>query len=129
MRKGSASAQRGCSVQRCIRREIHRNGDQAPRQARARYGIRRSETGQLNVFDPACEVDEQTINIILSDAVSAYLEPSIRTGSYAAVKPIRLAVILAKLGKGAAATGGAAGQGRAERRRREADQVAVYAGR
>ena len=42
---------------------------------------------------------------------------------------MRLAVILAKLGKGAAVMGGPAGQGRAERRRREADEVAKLAGK
>jgi hypothetical protein len=51
------------------------------------------------------------------------MEPSIRQLSYAPVKPNRLAVILAKLGKGAAAAGGPAGQGRSERRRMEAEAV------
>jgi hypothetical protein len=55
------------------------------------------------------------------------MEPSIRQMSYAAVKPIRLAVILAKLGKAAAIAGGPVGQGKAERRRREADEVAKLA--
>ena len=55
------------------------------------------------------------------------MEPSIRQMSYAAVRPIRLAVILAKLAKAAAVTGGPAGQGKAERRRREADEVAKLA--
>lgn len=73
--------------------------------------------------------DIQTINIILTDAVSAYMEPSIRNGSYAAVKPIRLAVILTKLSKGAAVLGGPIHGNRAERRRREADEVARLAQR
>ncbi|OCF36896.1 hypothetical protein I316_01494 [Kwoniella heveanensis BCC8398] len=78
-----------------------------------------------NVFDEV----KHTINIILSDAVSAYMEPSIRSMSYSSVKPIRLAVILAKLGKAAAITGGQNGMLKAERRRREADEVAKLAGR
>lgn len=69
----------------------------------------------------------QTINIVLSDAVSAYMETSIRQMSYAAVRPIRLAVILVKLGKGAAAAGGPAAMGQSDRRRREADEVAKLA--
>ncbi|WVQ99360.1 hypothetical protein IAU59_006493 [Kwoniella sp. CBS 9459] len=77
------------------------------------------------VFDEV----KHTINIILSDAVSAYMEPSIRSMSYSSVKPIRLAVILAKLGKAAAVTGGQHGMIKAERRRMEADQVAKLAGR
>lgn len=40
------------------------------------------------------------------------------------VKPIRLAIILAKLGKAAAVAGGPAAMGKSERRRREADEVA-----
>jgi hypothetical protein len=73
--------------------------------------------------EPCRANDSQTINIILSDAVSAYLEPSIRNGSYAVVKPGRLAMILLKLSKGAAALPGPAAMGKAERRRREADEV------
>lgn len=65
----------------------------------------------------------QTINIILSDAVNAYLEPSIRQGSYSAVKPVRLAIILMKLSRAAAQVGGTAGVTRSERRRREAEMV------
>ncbi|RSH87449.1 hypothetical protein EHS25_003359 [Saitozyma podzolica] len=88
--------------------------------------IKRLEKPDLDhVFDEV----RLTINIILSDAVSAYMESSIRQTSYAAVRPMRLAVILAKLGKGAAVMGGPAGQGRADRRRREADEVAKLAGK
>jgi hypothetical protein len=66
----------------------------------------------------------QTINIILSDAIPGYLEPSIRQSSYAAVRPTRLALVLQKLAKGTAATPGGGAMSRAERRRMEADQVA-----
>lgn len=53
------------------------------------------------------------------------MEPSIRQMSYAAVKPMRLATVLAKLGKGAAASGGSASTiMKVERRRKEADEVA-----
>ncbi|WVR07118.1 hypothetical protein IAU60_004159 [Kwoniella sp. DSM 27419] len=86
---------------------------------------RLDKTDLDRVFDEV----KHTINIILSDAVSAYMEPSIRSMSYASVKPIRLAVILAKLGKAAAASGGGANMAKAERRRREADEVAKIAGR
>ncbi|WVF71415.1 hypothetical protein IAT40_006219 [Kwoniella sp. CBS 6097] len=86
---------------------------------------RLGKSGLDTVFDEV----KHTINIILSDAVSAYMEPSIRSMSYSSVKPIRLAVILAKLGKAAAVTGGQNGMIKAERRRREADEVAKLAGR
>jgi hypothetical protein len=71
----------------------------------------------------------KSINIVLSDAVSAYMEPSIRQMSYAAVRPVRLANILLKLSRGAAAMSGPAALGRSERRRREADEVAKLAPR
>ncbi|WWD17361.1 hypothetical protein CI109_101802 [Kwoniella shandongensis] len=88
--------------------------------------IRRlDKPGLDHVFDEV----KHTINIVLSDAVSAYMEPSIRSMSYSTVKPIRLAVILAKLGKGAYMTGGQANVFKAERRRQEADDVAKLAGR
>lgn len=69
----------------------------------------------------------QTINIILTDAISAYMESSIRSMSYASIRPLRLAVVLAKLSKGAAAIGGPAMSAKAERRRKEADEVAKLA--
>ncbi|KAL7421699.1 Rab GTPase-binding exocyst subunit S15 [Cryptotrichosporon argae] len=82
--------------------------------------IARLGRSQLDhVFDEV----KLTINIILSDAVNAFMEPSIRQLSYAAVKPARLSIILAKLGKAAQMAGGPAGQGKAERRRVEAEQV------
>ncbi|KAL1413544.1 Rab GTPase-binding exocyst subunit S15 [Vanrija albida] len=61
-----------------------------------------------------------TINVIASDAVNAFMEPSIRQLSYAAVRPARLSAILAKLAKGAQAAGATA---KAERRRVEAESV------
>ncbi|WVQ82288.1 hypothetical protein IAT38_004416 [Cryptococcus sp. DSM 104549] len=88
--------------------------------------IKRLEKPELDhVFDEV----KHTINIILSDAVQAYMEPSIRSMSYQAVKPLRLAMILAKLGKGASAMGGQANMFKAERRRGEADSVARLAGK
>jgi len=63
----------------------------------------------------------QTINVILSDAVNAYMEPSIRQLSYSAIKPARLATILAKLSAGSQAAGI---YSKAERRREESAQVA-----
>lgn len=60
------------------------------------------------------------VNIVLSDAVNAYMEPAIRDLSYRAVKPPRLAAILLKLARGAQAQGAAQ---KAERRRNESDQV------
>lgn len=74
-------------------------------------------------IDTRSTLTKQTINIILSDAVSAYMEPSIRNMSYAPVKPVRLATILGKLSKGAAMQGGPVHGQRADRRRREADEV------
>ncbi|KAK4689058.1 exocyst complex component 6, partial [Tremellales sp. Uapishka_1] len=83
--------------------------------------IKRLGKDQLDkVFDEV----KLTISIILSDAVSAYMEPSIRHLSYSAVKPQRLATILAKLGKGAAIGGPNSNYAKSERRRREADEVA-----
>jgi hypothetical protein len=68
----------------------------------------------------------QTLGIILSDAVSAYMEPSIRSLSYAAVKPARLSAILAKLGKPPPPGSRQSLQlaERSQRRRAEAEQVA-----
>lgn len=71
----------------------------------------------------------QTINIILSDAVQAYMEPSIRSMSYPSVKPLSLAMILAKLSKAASSQGGQANMFKAARRRGEADEVARLAGK
>ncbi|WVQ72415.1 hypothetical protein IAR50_001967 [Cryptococcus sp. DSM 104548] len=86
--------------------------------------IKRLEKRELDrVFDEV----KHTINIILSDAVQAYMEPSVRSVSYSSVKPLRLAMILAKLGKAAAAQGGQANLFKAERRRGEADEVARLA--
>ncbi|KAL0250527.1 hypothetical protein I308_102705 [Cryptococcus tetragattii IND107] len=78
-----------------------------------------------HVFDEV----KHTINIILSDAVQAYMEPSIRSMSYPSVKPLSLAMILAKLGKAASSQGGQTNMFKAERRRGEADQVARLAGK
>ncbi|WWC89397.1 uncharacterized protein L201_004321 [Kwoniella dendrophila CBS 6074] len=86
---------------------------------------RLGKTDLDRVFDEV----KHTINIILSDAVSAYMEPSIRSMSYSSVKPIRLAVILAKLGKAHALGNVQSSMVKAERRRREADEVAKLAGR
>lgn len=41
----------------------------------------------------------QTINLILSEAIQAYMEPSIRQGSYTNVKPKHLKIVLEKLGR------------------------------
>ena len=82
--------------------------------------IRRLGRPELdNVFDEV----KQTMNIILSDAVSGYMEPSIRSMSYAAVKPARLSVMLLKLSRGLAMGKTPIMQGRADKRRREADEV------
>jgi hypothetical protein len=85
----------------------------------------------VRVWTASSRVDnaltEQTLNIILSDAVAAYLEPSIRQGTYAAVKPVRLAIILAKLARGLGTVPTSQAQQRADRRRREADQVGALA--
>ncbi|WVO22126.1 uncharacterized protein IAS62_003451 [Cryptococcus decagattii] len=78
-----------------------------------------------HVFDEV----KHTINIILSDAVQAYMEPSIRSMSYPSVKPLSLAMILAKLGKAASSQGGQTNVFKAERRRGEADQVARLSGK
>ncbi len=69
----------------------------------------------------------KTIAIILSDAVNAYLEPSIRQLSYSAVNPRKLSIVLLKLSRAAQAVGGPAGSGRAERRRLESESVARLA--
>lgn len=39
------------------------------------------------------------INLILSEAIQAYMEPSIRQGSYTHVKPKNLKIVLEKLGR------------------------------
>ncbi|WWC70274.1 uncharacterized protein I206_104224 [Kwoniella pini CBS 10737] len=80
-------------------------------------------------LDRVFEEVKHTINIVLTESVSAYMEPSIRSMSYPSVKPIRLAVILAKLGKAHALGGVQSSMVKAERRRREADEVAKLAGR
>lgn len=63
----------------------------------------------------------QSIKLILDEAVNAYMEPSVRHLSYAAVKPQKLSVILNKLAAGSMAMGSTA---KAERRRAEAEAVA-----
>jgi hypothetical protein len=55
------------------------------------------------------------------------MEPSIRNMSYSAVKPVRLAVILAKVGRGTAAAGSAAAANKADRRRQESEMVSRLA--
>lgn len=72
--------------------------------------------GLDHVFDEV----KLSINVILSDAVNAYMEASIRRLSYHAVKPQRLAMMLTKLAAGAAALGVV---NKAERFRDEAAQV------
>lgn len=57
------------------------------------------------------------------------MEPSIRSMSYPSVKPLSLAMILAKLEKAASSQGGQTNMFKAERRRGEADQVARLAGK
>lgn len=59
--------------------------------------------------------------MILSDAVHAFLETSIRQLSYTAVKPHRLSTMLSKLASGSQAMGA---HSKAERRRAEALEVA-----
>ncbi|ORX36771.1 putative exocyst complex subunit Sec15 [Kockovaella imperatae] len=82
--------------------------------------IKRLDRKELDsVFDEV----KQTINIILSDAVSGYLEPSIRSISYSAVKPARLSTILLKLSRGFGTSNTTQAQMRAEKRRKEADEV------
>lgn len=68
----------------------------------------------------------ETLGIVLSDAVSAYMEPSIRSLSYSAVKPSRLSAILAKLGRLPPPGTRQSMQlvERSQRRRQEAEQVA-----
>lgn len=70
---------------------------------------------------------EQTINLVLSDAIPGYLEASIRQTSYTAVKPLRLSTVLTKLARGTSAVPSSGAMSRAERRRMEADQVARLA--
>lgn len=65
----------------------------------------------------------KTIAIILSDAVNAYLEPSIRQLSYAAVNPRKLSIVLTKLSRASQSNAGPAAMGKAERRRLEAESV------
>lgn len=86
-------------------------------------------SGPHMAYVPFEDADRQTLNIVLSDAVSAYLEPSIRQGNYSAVRPNRLALILAKTSRALGAVPTAQAQGRAEKRRREADAVAALASR
>ncbi|EIW70745.1 hypothetical protein M231_02602 [Tremella mesenterica] len=83
--------------------------------------IRRLDKPDLHhVFDEV----KLTINIVLSEAIQGYLEPSIRQMSYSAVQPSKLVIILTKLSRAAHLAGGPANLGRAERRRHEADEVA-----
>jgi hypothetical protein len=115
---GSSMWSRCPEVQRasfgqCLgRRQVHRGRDSSLGKASTGQSFGRSQTGKSQ------------INIILSDAIPGYLEPSIRQSSYAAVRPTRLALVLQKLAKGTAATPGGGAMSRAERRRMEADQVA-----
>jgi hypothetical protein len=73
----------------------------------------------------------QSIGIILSEAVSAYLEPSIRQTSYQAVKPKNLSRILEKLSHVRPISAGsvitAGDVDRMRRRRLQAEAVAKIA--
>jgi exocyst complex component 6 len=74
----------------------------------------------------------QSIGIILSEAVSAYLEPSIRQTSYQAVKPKNLSKMLEKLSqvRPSSMTGSVITAGdvdRMRRRRLQAEAVAKIA--
>lgn len=62
----------------------------------------------------------QTLNVVLSDAVAAFMEPSVRQLSYGAVRPSRLAAVLSRLAAGAQASGQV---NKAERLRVEANAV------
>lgn len=65
------------------------------------------------------------INLILSEAVQAYMEPSIRQGSYTSVKPKNLKIVLDKLGRWVPDPRNITGDDalRMTRRRREAELV------
>ncbi|KAJ9099706.1 hypothetical protein QFC20_005640 [Naganishia adeliensis] len=56
---------------------------------------RLEKPGLDDVFDEI----KSMINLILSEAVQAYMEPSIRQGSYTSVKPKNLKIVLDKLGR------------------------------
>jgi outer membrane protein assembly factor BamB len=108
--------------------QIYRGRDSSSGKASTGQSTGRSQTGKSQIPHAIGALTNQTINIILSDAIPGYLEPSIRQSSYAAVKPTRLALVLQKLAKGTAATPGGGAMSRAERRRMEADQVARLPG-
>ncbi|KAJ9102018.1 hypothetical protein QFC19_004943 [Naganishia cerealis] len=83
---------------------------------------RLEKPGLDDVFDEIKSI----INIILSEAVQAYMEPSIRQGSYSVIRPKHLQTVLEKLGRyvpdpRTITTDDAA---RMLRRRREAEMVA-----
>lgn len=89
---------------------------------------RLGKAGLDRVFDEVKHVskglvdmaDIQTLNIVLSDAVAAFMEPSVRQLSYGAVRPSRLAAVLSRLANGAQAAGQV---NKAERLRVEAHAV------
>ncbi|GHJ89092.1 hypothetical protein NliqN6_5494 [Naganishia liquefaciens] len=56
---------------------------------------RLEKPGLDDVFDEI----KSMINLILSEAIQAYMEPSIRQGSYTNVKPKNLKIVLEKLGR------------------------------
>ncbi|KAJ9112059.1 hypothetical protein QFC22_006353 [Naganishia vaughanmartiniae] len=56
---------------------------------------RLEKPGLDDVFDEIKSI----INLILSEAVQAYMEPSIRQGSYAVIRPKHLQIVLEKLGR------------------------------
>jgi len=66
------------------------------------------------------------INLILSEAVQAYMEPSIRQGSYAVIRPRHLQTVLEKLARYIPDPRNMTPDDavRMTRRRREADMVA-----
>ncbi len=59
---------------------------------------------------------------MLSDAVAAFMEPSVRQLSYGTVRPPRLSAVLTRLAAGVSVTGQ---MGKAERLRTEANSVAM----
>ncbi|CAK9785452.1 putative rsec15 [Cutaneotrichosporon oleaginosum] len=79
---------------------------------------RLGKAGLDRVFDEV----KNTINIVLSDAVSAFMEPSVRQLSYGSVRPARLSAVLTRLAAGVSVSGQ---MNKAERLRVEANSVAM----
>ncbi|BEI79982.1 hypothetical protein CcaverHIS002_0105110 [Cutaneotrichosporon cavernicola] len=79
---------------------------------------RLGKAGLDRVFDEV----KHTINIVLSDAVAAFMEPSVRQLSYSSVRPARLSAVLTRLAAGVSVSGR---MNEAERLRAEANSVGM----